>query len=185
VLTAPFHSSHFEDPPRLGWPSSFHAVQFYLNDTFLMRSLAFFVADVQKTNGTVIVIATEAHCTMLSNSLQDVDQCKLILADAGELLRQFMRGDRLDETRFLQLFGEIYQQVTPGNRAFVFGEVAPILGSQGLHRAAFMVEQLCGVLCTEFGVSILCGYPHSDYLLSGIYQTHSHLRVGGSMVPLT
>jgi hypothetical protein len=175
----------FEDPPRLGWPSSFHAVQFYLNDTFLIRSLASFVTDAQRTNGTVIVIATEAHCTTLNNSVQDVDQRKLILADAGELLPQFMTGDRLDETRFLQLFVEIYQQTTPGNRAFVFGEVAPMLSSQGLHRAAFMVEQLCGVLCTKYGVSILCGYPHSDYLLSGIYQTHTHLRVGGSMVPLT
>jgi DcmR-like sensory protein len=175
----------FEDPSRLGWPSSFHAVQFYLNDTFLIRSLASFVTDAQKTNGTVIVIATEAHCTMLNNSVQDLDQCKLILADIVELFPQFMRGDRLDKTRFLQLFGEIYQRITPGNRTFVFGEVAPILSSQGLHQAAFMVEQLCGVLCTEYGVSILCGYPHSDYLLSGIYQTHTHLRVGGSMVALT
>jgi hypothetical protein len=174
-----------EDRPRLKWPSSFHAVQFYLNDAFLIRSLSSFVTDAQQTNGTVIVIATEAHCTMLKESVPDLDQGKLILANAVELLPQFMTDDGLDKTRFLQAFGEMHQQIPAGSRVFVFGEVAPILCSQGLHRAAIMAEQLSGVLCAEYGVSILCGYPHSDYLLSGIYQSHTHLRVAGSMVPLT
>ena len=40
-----------------------------------------------------------------------------------------------------------------------------------------MLEELAGLLTTEYGVSILCGYPHSFYeqndtnLISGIYQT--------------
>ena len=179
-----------EDRPHLKWPSSFHAVQFYVNETLLIRSLSSFVTDAQQTNGTVIVIATEAHCTMLKESVQHLDQGKLILANAVELLLQFMTDDRLDKTRFLQVFGEIHKKVTPGSRVFVFGEMAPILCSQGLHRAAIMLEQLGGVLSTEYGVSILCGYPHSLYeqntdLISGIYQTHTHLRLAGSIVPLS
>src|SRR5262249_48583907 len=122
-----------EDRPHLMWPSSFHAVQFYLNDAFLIRSLSSFVTDGQQINGTVIVVATEAHCIMLKESVQGLDQSKLILANATELLPQFMQDDRLDKTRFLQAFGEVHQQVTPGGRVFVFGEVAPILYSQGLH----------------------------------------------------
>lgn len=122
---------------------------------------------------------------MLKESVQDLDEDKLILADAVELLPQFMTDNRLDKTRFLQLFGEIHQRITPGSRVSVFGEVAPLLYSQGLHRAAIMVEQLCGVLCVEYGVSILCAYPHSDHLISAIYQTHTHLRVAGSIVSLT
>jgi len=179
-----------KDRPRLKWPSSFHAVQFYVNEAFLIRSLSSFVTDAQKTNGTVIVIATEAHCAMLKESVQHVDQGKLILANAVELLLQFITDDRLDKTRFFQVFDEIHQQVTPGSRVFVFGEMAPILCSQGLRRAAILLEQLAGVLSTQYGVSILCGYPHSLYeqndrdLISGIYQTHTHLRVAGSIVPL-
>src|SRR5262245_1853431 len=179
-----------EDRPRLKWPSGFHAVQFYVNDAFLIRSLSSFVTNAQTTNGTVIVIATEAHCTMLKESVRDLDQGKLILVNAVEILSKFMTDDRLDKTRFLQVFGEIHEQVTPGSRVFVFGEMAPILCSQGLHRAAIMLEQLGGVLSGEYGVSILCGYPHSFYeqhdtdLISGIYQTHTHLRVAGSIVPL-
>src|SRR5262245_16133104 len=42
------------------------------------------------TNGTVIVIATEAHCAMLKESVQHVNQGKLILANAVELLLQFI-----------------------------------------------------------------------------------------------
>ena len=180
-----------EDLFRPKWPSSFHAVQFYLHEAFLIRSLSSFVTDAQKTNGTVIVIATEAHCTMLKESAQDLDQRKLILVNAVDLLPQFMTDDRLDKTRFLQVFGEMHKQVAPGSRVFVFGEMAPILCSQGFHRAAIMLEQLGGVLSTEYGVSILCGYPHSLYeqndtdLISGIYQTHTHLRVARSIVPLS
>ena len=180
-----------EDRPRLKWPSRFHAVQFYVNEPFLIRSLSSFVRDGQEINGTVIVIATEVHCTMLKESVQHLDQGNLILANAVELLSQFMTDDRPDKTRFLQVFRELYKQVTPGAKVFVFGEMAPLLCAQGLHRAAIMLEQLGGMLSTEYGASILCGNPHWLYeqndtdLLSGIYQTHTHLRVGGSIVPLS
>ena len=180
-----------EDRPHLKWPSKFHAVQFYVNEPFLIRSLSSFVRDGQKTNGTVIVIATEAHCTMLKEAVPHLDQGKLILANAVELLSQFMTDDRPDKTRLLKVFGELHEQVTPGDRVFIFGEMAPLLCAQGLHRAAIMLEQLGGMLSTEYGVSILCGYPHWLYeqndteLLSGIYQTHTHLRVAGSIVPLS
>ena len=173
------------------WPSRFHAVQFYLNDDLLIRSLSSFVTDGQERNGTVVVIATESHCTMLKESVQHLDQGKLILANAMEVLSQFMTDDRPDKTRLLQVYGEIQKQVTPGSPLFVFAETAPILCSQGLHSAAIILEELAGVLSTEYGVSILCGYPHSLYeqndtdLISGTYQTHTHLRVASSIVPLS
>ena len=176
---------------RPKWPSRFHAVQFYLNDDLLIRSLSSFVTDGQERNGTVVVIATESHCTMLKESVQHLDQGKLILANAMEVLSQFMTDNRPDKTRLLQVYGEIQKQVTPGSRLFVFAETAPILCSQGLHSAAIILEELAGVLSTEYGVSILCGYPHSLYeqndtdLISGIYQTHTHVRVASSMVPLS
>jgi|SRR5262245_55856184 len=179
-----------EDCPPLNWPSRFHTVQFYANEAFLIRSIFSFVIDGHKTNGTVIVIATEAHCTMLKQSVQHLDQGKLTLVNAEEVLSQFMIDDRPDQTRLLQVFGEIQKQVTPGSRLFVFSELAPILCSQGLHGAAIMLEQFAGVLSTEYGVSILCGYPHSLYeqndtdLISGIHRSHTHLRVAGSIVPL-
>lgn len=165
-------------------------MQFYVNEDFLLRSIFSFVIDGQKTNGTVIVMATEAHCTMLKKSVQHIDQDRLILAHAEDLLSQFMTDDRPDKTRLLQVFGEIQKPVTPGSRLFIFGELAPTLCAQGLHRGAIMLEQLAGMLSTEYDVSILCGYPHSLYeqndtnLISGIYRTHTHLRVGGSIVPL-
>jgi len=176
---------------RPKWPSRFHAVQFYLNEGFLIRSLSSFVTDGQERNGTVVVIATESHCTMLKESVQHLDQSKLILANAEEVLSQFMTEDGPDKTRLLQVYGEIQKQVTPGNRLFVFSEMAPILCSQGLYRAAIMLEKLAGVLSTEYGVSILCGYPHSLYeendtdLIPGVSQTHTHLRVASSIVPLS
>jgi len=179
-----------EDCPSPKWPSNFHAAQFYANEEYLIRSIFSFVIDGQKTNGTVIVMATEAHCTMLKKSVQHLDQDRLILAHAEDLLSQFMRDDRPDKTRLLQVFGEIQKQVRPGSRLFIFGELAPTLCAQGLHRGAIMLEQLAGMLSTEYGVSILCGYPHSVYaqndkdLISGIHQTHTHERVGGSIVPL-
>ena len=77
--------------------------------------------------GTVIAIATESHCTMLKASVQHLDQGKLILANAEEILSQFMTDDRPDKTRLLQVFGEIQKQVTPGSRLVLFGELAPIL----------------------------------------------------------
>ena len=176
---------------RPKWPSRFHAVQFYLNEDFLIRSLSSFVTDGQERNGTVVVIATESHCTVLKESVQHLDQGKLILANAVEVLSQFMMDDRPDKTRLLQVYGEIKRQVTPGNRLFIFSEMAPILYSQGLHRAAIMLEKLADVLSAKEGVSILCGYPHSLYeqddtdLISGIYQTHTHVRVASSIVPLS
>src|SRR5262245_61230618 len=186
----PLRHVMLEDPPRLNWPSRFHAVQFYANEEYLIRSSFSFVLDGQKTNGTVVVIATEAHCMMLKKSVQHLDQGKLILANAEEVLSQFMIDDRPDQTRLLQVFGEIQKQVTPGSRLFLFGELAPMLCSQGLHPAAIILEQLAGVLSTEYGVSILCGYPHSLYeqndtnLISGIHRSHTHLQVAGSIVPL-
>src|SRR5262245_17265721 len=129
-----------EDRRRPKWPSNFHAVQFYVHEAFLIRSLSSFITEAQNSNGTVIVIGTEAHCTRLKESVQYLDQGKLILADAEDLLSRFMTDDRPDKTRFLQVFGELHQQAPRESRLFVFGEMAPILCSQGLHRAAIMLE---------------------------------------------
>ena len=179
-------------PDRRGkWPSRFHAVQFYLNEDFLIRSVSSFIRDGLNNNGTVIAIATEAHCTKLKESAQHLDKGKLILADAEDLLSQFMRRGRPDKTRFRRGFGEIHKQVTPGRRVFVFGEMVAILCSQGLHRAAIRLEQLGGVLSTDYDVSILCAYPSSLFepdkmdFISEIHQTHTHLRVARSMTPLS
>ena len=180
-----------EDHARLEWPSRFHAVQFYANDDFLIHSVSSFVTDGLTKNGIVIVIATEAHCAALKESLRHFDHGKLMFVHAENLLSQIMRDGRPDKKRFLEGFGEIHQQVTPGSRVFVFGETAAMLCAQGLHRAAIMLEQLGGELSAKFRLSMLCGYPHSvlegsqmDFM-SEIHPAHTHLRVGGSMIPLS
>ncbi len=180
-----------ENRRRLKCPSRFHAVQFYLNEDFLIRSVFSFVRDALKKNGTVIAIATDAHCTKLKESVQHLDHGKLILANAEDFLSQFMRDGRPDKTRFLRAFGKLQKQVTPGSRVFVYGEMVALLCAQGLHPAAIRLEQLGGVLSAEYDISILCAYPTSLFepsqmdFISRIHQTHTHLRVGRSMMPLS
>ena len=180
-----------ENRRRLKWPSNFHAVQFYLNEDFLIRSVSSFVTDALEKNGTVMAIATDAHCTKLQESVQHLDHGKLILSDAEDLLSQFMRDGTPDKTRFLRAFGKLQKQVTPGSRVFVYGEMVAILCSQGLHRAAIRLEELGVILSSKYDVSILCVYPSSVFepnkmeFISEIHDTHTHLRVGHSMKPLS
>src|SRR5688572_20988335 len=83
-----------------------HIVQFYEGDSFLIRSVADFIIEGIRAEESVIVIATRAHLSSISDSLEQDGFSKETLKgsynpfDAQETLSLFMANDLPDETLF-------------------------------------------------------------------------------------
>ncbi|MDL2356476.1 MAG: EAL domain-containing protein [Pseudomonadota bacterium] len=159
-----------------------HTVQFYEDDTFLIKGLSDYVGNALGAGDRAIAIATGDHLARLEKSLAarglldaagNATSGRYIRLDADLALPLFMDDGHPDEARFRDTIGNVILDATEDHHGelFVFGEMVALL--RGLphctlcspieHDAAVHVERYLNSLLSHFAFTLLCAYPLSAF----------------------
>lgn len=153
-----------------------HGVQFYSQDKFLIEELSRYIGQALIAGDSAVVVATDQHRNGLLQwlSAQGLDiarlleQGRFVVADAGQLLSQFVLDGLPDEGRFQEVVGGIVAKAlecaagrTP--RVAIFGEMVALLLAEGKAQAAIRLEQLWNRLAQTKSFSLFCAYPMSSF----------------------
>jgi signal transduction histidine kinase len=153
-----------------------HGVQFYSQDEFLLAKLSEYVGNALRAGNAAIVVATDVHRNGLLEWLTaqrlDVaallEQERLVVTDAAQLLTTFMQDGRPDEGRFYDVVGGMVAKaqarasgVEP--QVAIFGEMVALLWADGQTEAAISLEQLWNELARTKSFSLFCAYPMSSF----------------------
>jgi signal transduction histidine kinase len=153
-----------------------HGVQFYSQDKFLLEELSEYIGNALRAGKPAVVVATETHRNGLLQWLtaQSLDvallleQGRLVVADAAQLLAMFMQDGWPDEDRFNDVVGGIVARTLacPGiahPQVAIFGEMVALLWADGKTEAAIRLEQLWNGLARTKPFSLFCAYPMSSF----------------------
>ena len=159
-----------------------HIVQFYEDDTFLIKGLVDFVGSALKAGDTAIAIATGDHLARLEKALRGRDlldgdrtatQGQYMRLEADMALPLFMEDGHPDEARFRDTIGNVILDASESHagKLFVFGEMVALLRTQPRcqlcppvkHDAAVHVERYFNNLLHHFDFTLLCAYPLSAF----------------------
>ncbi len=159
-----------------------HTVQFYEDDTFLLKGLSDYVGSALTSGDTAIAIATGDHLARLEKTLKargllsaeaTAMRGQYIRLDADLALPLFMEDGLPDEARFRDTIGNVILDATEAHegRLFVFGEMVALLRAHPRcplcppvkHDAAVHVERYFNTLLTHFRFTLLCAYPLSAF----------------------
>ena len=159
-----------------------HIVQFYEDDTFLLKGLADFVGSALVAGDTAIAIATADHLARLEKFLgtrgrldaaAHATSGQYIRLDADSALPLVMSDGLPDEARFRDAIGNALLDATESHegRVFVCGEMVALLrahtrsslGPPVKQDAAIHLEQYFNSMLTRFEFTLLCAYPLSAF----------------------
>ncbi|MEO5815708.1 MAG: ATP-binding protein [Gemmatimonadaceae bacterium] len=173
--------------------SSGHAVQFYVDDAFLVSSVGDYLAAGLAIGQPVVAVATEEHRRGIEEHLRNrgfdveraVQRSQLRLIDAGELLASFMENGHPNGALCRASIGGIlsaYHRNIPRVTVRVFGEMVDVLCRAGNIDGALEVEELWNELAQTYSFSLLCGYSmrtfasdaHTECVAS-ICGQHAHV----------
>src|ERR1700689_2223958 len=132
-----------------------HGVQFYSQDSFLLEALSEYVGNALRAGDAAVVVATETHRNSLLQWLTSqgldiatlVEQERLVVTDAAQLLETFMRDGWPNQELFVEVVGGVVGKALAGAagaspRVAVFGEMVALLWAEGKADAAIRLEQL-------------------------------------------
>jgi signal transduction histidine kinase len=161
--------------PRSDWSEMNeleHFVQFYETDTFLLDSLAGFIATGLERGDAGIVVATQAHREALDERLEALgidltaarDSGQYLPLDAQETLSKLMVDGSPDRALFTEIIGDIIERASKGRtHVRIFGEMVALLWAEGKQSEALQLEELWNELHKKRSFSLLCGYPMSGF----------------------
>ncbi|MDC8760663.1 EAL domain-containing protein [Janthinobacterium fluminis] len=159
-----------------------HTVQFYENDSFLIKGLADYIGAALRAGDKGVVIATRRHLDELEEALKGrglLDNAgaeangRYIPLEVDHMLPLFMENGLPNEERFSNEIGDVIARAAFGHsgHVYIFGEMVAILcglarcplRSLGKHDAAIYVERYFNKLLQQHSFSLLCGYPLSAF----------------------
>lgn len=162
-----------------------HSVQFYYDDSFLIRCICDFLGNALASGRSAIVVATREHRFDCAECLREkgidlgraIEQGCYVALDASDTLDQFMVDGTPDAKRFEQVIGEIIavssgcatpqiatSQMNSGEaRVAIFGEMVALLLQRGEIQAALQLERLWNAISGRFSFDLLCGYRISSF----------------------
>jgi PAS domain S-box-containing protein len=149
-----------------------HFVQFYDEDSFLLKSVSGFVGAGFRQGEAAIVIATGPHRESLEQLLRadGFDPAALKAEgtfyplDAAETLAKFMLDGMPDRRLFMQVVGGLVARVTAKGRPLrAFGEMVALLWAEGNGEAAIRLEEFWNELGQEHCFSLFCAYPLGEF----------------------
>jgi diguanylate cyclase (GGDEF)-like protein len=159
-----------------------HTVQFYEDDTFLIKGLSDYIGKALGSGDKAIAIATGDHLRRLEKSLRSrglldaqsrATRGAYIGLDADLALPLFMENGLPVEERFRDTIGNVILDATEDEEGelFVFGEMVALLRANPRcplcppvkHDAAVHVERYFNTLLTHFPFNLLCAYPLSAF----------------------
>jgi hypothetical protein len=172
-----------------------HSVHFYDADDALIQRLQSVVSSSMEAGNSILIVATDAHRTMLCGALKkrDLDVLKLegegtlTCLNAHETLARFMIKDFPDPRLFFESVGGLVMAAKQAARnstrgLTVFGEMVAVLWEQGNHRGALQLEALWNDLLNDRAFHLHCAYPRSLFGTSAdgasmraICEEHSHV----------
>ncbi len=170
-----------------------HIVQLYQDQQFLNRAVCRFAASALANGEGVILVPTAAHWEAFKPRLEaegvDIhaaqDCGQLTIADADELLPQFMRDAMPDAPVFLGLAGDVIAQARGGGRypkVRWWGEMVNVLWERGDVAASMQLEDQFDHLAHEHEIAIFCSFVMDNFdgdvharMLPRLGQNHSHL----------
>jgi len=173
-------------------PNYGHSVQFYRDDSSLMKTLSQFVRDGLTASQPVIVIATPEHRADLAARLL-VDglradsferQGSLWMLDARETLESFMDGRTPDPEKFHRVIGSVLHLAKRRDRGAVraYGEMVDLLWKEGNPEGAIKLEMLWNKLAGMHQFMLLCGHCVGNFYkqvggfdISDVCHQHAHV----------
>ena len=188
-----------------------HTVQFYEDDTFLIKGLSDYVGAALSAGDRAMAIATSDHLARLEKSLAargllgadgQATKGRYIRLDADRALPLFMTDGMPDEVRFRDTIGNAILDATDdqGGDLFVFGEMVALLRESPhgslrppvRHDAALHVERYFNTLLSHFPFTLLCAYPLSAFpsaedvgIFHAVCALHSEVLPAESYDPST
>ncbi len=170
-----------------------HGVHFYGSDhETLATEVADYLAAGLRAGHTAIVIAERHHVAQFRAGLEQrdfdvatlVSKRRLVLADAFDMLGQFMVDGQPDEEKFKATVGAAVRDIVRAKTPLrAYGEMVGILWSSGQRYAAMRLEQMWNELLGQVPFDLFCGYPidpfGKDFDLHGVDEimcTHTHVQ---------
>jgi PAS domain S-box-containing protein len=149
-----------------------HTVQFYEDDSFLVKEVSRFIGTALGAGDCAVVIATKAHREGIAQQLKAnglnigvaIRQGRFVSLDATETLAKFMVAGQPDQERFTSVIGEVIVRAQKATgredaRVAAFGEMVALLWAEGKTEAAIRLEQLWNSLAETHTFSLHCAYP--------------------------
>lgn len=149
-----------------------HVVQFYTLNSTLMNSLTSFVRSSLRAGDAVVVVATDAHRRDLQMRLKlarvnvryVVDQGRLQLLDAQELLASIIRDGEVDWQEFQRAIGPVFAYARKVSRSrfrncAAFGEMVALLAREKKFESALRLERCWNQFARTTRIVLHCGYP--------------------------
>ena len=167
-----------------------HFVEFYEEDSYLVDTVARYVATGLAAGEAAIVVATEPHARALEEALASAgadartarEEGLLISLDALETLAVFMQKGVPSPAIFEEYIGSLIDSASAGRRNVrVFGEMVAVLWAEGNITAALQLEDLWNNLAKTHAFRLFCGYPISALgggnlgPLRSVCQRHTHV----------
>jgi len=175
-----------------------HLVQFYEDDSYLLRTLIDFIKSAIAQDNTCLVIGTREHLNSVENQLKQHDENidlkelketgQYVSMDANVTLSQFMKSGIVDEEVFNRTFTEILKKMEQRDRPIVaFSEMVAILWDHGNDESMIQLEDLWNLLSESHKFTLYCGYPLAAFDHAGdgaafmeITKLHSEVIPGES-----
>ena len=190
-MTGAIELARFSDLNAPAPPADNHRVQFYHDESFLIRSIAQHLAGSLQHGGSAIMLTTKERRGQVLHALTEmqippealIKRC--IALDAGEALSQFMVNGAPHPDRFGTLVQELLRAAGSSSQAGLtpitaFGEMVAVLWSEGKREAAVQLEQLWNDFTRAHSLSLLCAYPighfsrtEDNHFFSQICNQHS------------
>lgn len=168
-----------------------HHVQLFDSSKSLAETVSAFVAGGLSRDENAMIVATPDHRELLSRRLADlgwnvhrlVAANRLVVADAAQTLRTFMRNDIPSPIAFDEVVGTMVERLANGKRVWIYGEMVDVLAARGNLRAAAMLEEMWNVMGQRERFTLLCGYTSAHFgdhrtasSLAAICATHDHVH---------
>jgi hypothetical protein len=150
--------------------SASHFVQFYGEDSFLVRNVAYLTSKALEIGESSVLIATRSHLNAIEKRLTEegVDSDGLrksgryVALDAAETLARFLVNGEPDPLKFDHVVGATVRQAAErsGNGfVFAFGEMVALLYADQRAQASVRLEQMWNSLARKHRFSLYCAYP--------------------------
>jgi hypothetical protein len=172
-----------------------HSVHFYDHDEALILRLQTIVTSALDAGNSILIVATEEHRRQLSSALQHwgsalrglIEDGRLTMHDAREMLAKFMVEGLPDRQRFLQSVGTLVWTVQEAawnahRGVTVFGEMVALLWDEGNTHGALKLESLWNDLLKHRAFHLHCAYSREilqrnpdAMLIKAICEEHSHV----------
>lgn len=172
-----------------------HSVHFYDHDDALILRLQSIVTSALDAGNSILIVATEEHRRLLTSRLEDwggdlrglVQDGRLNMHDAREILAKFMIKGLPDRQRFLQSIGTLVWTVKEAawnahRGVTVFGEMVALLWEDGNTLGALQLESLWNDLLNDRAFHLHCAYSREILqrnpdarLIKALCEEHSHV----------